>query len=80
VNLVRLVAVCLADAVRALGLLAGGVGPDGRALNDGSCVYGQDTVGYRSGKAVHPTGGRAAPLLAYLVVLRTVAGALEPLR
>ena len=79
-NLVRLVAVCLAYAVRAIGLLAGGVGPDGWALNDGACVYGQDAVGYRSGKAVHAAGGWAAPLLAYLVVLRTVSGALEPLR
>lgn len=78
-NWVRLVAVCLADAVRALGLLASGVGPDRWALDDGAGVYGQDTVGNRRGEAIHATGGWAASFLTHLVVLRTVAGAFKPL-
>src|SRR4051812_40102913 len=67
------------DAVRALGLLTGGVGADRRTLDDGSRVDGDVTVaGQRPREAVHAPRRRPALLLADSVVLRAVAGALEP--
>src|ERR1700688_3612943 len=68
-------------AVRALGLLAGGVGTDGRPDEHGLGVNADGAVtvdGER--EAVEPARRRAALLLADAVVLRSVARALEPLR
>src|SRR5689334_8694756 len=69
-----------AHAVRALGLLSGGVGADRRALDDGARIDGQLAARDGRGEAIHAARGRAALLLAGLVVLRAVARALEPLR
>src|SRR6185436_5688457 len=68
------------DAVRALGLLAGGVRADRRTGHDGAGVDRHVAVaGDRDREAVHPSRRRAGLLLADLVVLRPVARALEPL-
>src|SRR5687768_8142559 len=70
------------DAVRALGLLAGGVDADGGPL-DGRArrVDGDAAVAAHVHRpAVHAPGGRTTFLLADPVVLGAVAGALEPLR
>src|SRR5690606_23463649 len=68
------------DAVRALGLLAGGVGALGRAGDDAAGVDDEVAVVVdRHGEAVHATGGGTALVLADPVVLRAVAAALEPL-
>src|SRR5687768_3190411 len=69
-----------AQAVGTLGLLAGGVGADGRTLDDGPGVDHELAARrHLHREAVHAPGGRTALLLPHLVVLRTVAGALEPL-
>src|SRR5215217_467715 len=67
------------DAVGAFGLLAGRVRPDGRALDHQTRVDLELAARDRRGEAVHPAWRGAALLLAHLVVLRTVARALEPL-
>src|SRR5581483_3537465 len=67
-------------AMRALGLLAGGVGTDGRALHDLLGVHHDLTALHAHREAVKPARGRATLLLAHPVVLRAVARALEPLR
>src|SRR5689334_19212767 len=72
---------CLSsDAVRAFGLLAGGVRADGRALDDASGVDRHRVAIDFDGEPVETPGGGATLLLADPVVLRAVAGALEPLR
>src|SRR5688572_17532479 len=59
------------DAVRPLGLLAGGVGADRRAVDDGAGVHGDVTVaGDRDREAVHAAWSGASLLLADPVVLR----------
>src|SRR3954467_4443527 len=69
-----------ADAVGALGLLAGRVGADRRAGDDRAGVHRDVAVGGdRQREAVHPARCRPGLLLADLVVLRPVARALEPL-
>src|ERR1700712_5370015 len=68
------------DAVGTLGLLAGGVGADRRALDDHAGVDGGRAVADLAGEAVQATRRRATLLLARLVVLRAVTAALEPLR
>src|SRR4051812_27399980 len=68
------------DAVRALGLLAGGVRADRRAGHDRAGVDRHVAVaGDRDGEAVHAARRRTGLLLADLVVLRAVTRALEPL-
>ena len=71
--------VCRTDAVRSLGLLAGGVRPDGRALNDRAGIDSQDAVADRHSETIHATWRRASSFLPNLVVLGAVAGALKPL-
>src|SRR5882724_3587615 len=67
------------DAVRALSLLAGGVGADRRALDDDPGVDRHLAACDVGREAVETSGGRAALLLADPAVLRAVAGAFEPL-
>src|SRR6266508_822437 len=67
------------DAVRSLGLLAGGVGTDRRSGVHLAGVDRDVSAGInREEKAVHATRCRAGLLLADLVVLRAVAGTFEP--
>ena len=68
------------DAVRAFGLLAGRVGPDRRTLDDVARVDGERVALDGRREAVHAARRGTAALLTGLVVLRAVAGALEPLR
>src|SRR3546814_4821211 len=68
------------DAVRTLGLLAGGVGADRRADQHGAGVNADGAAVDGDREAVETTGGGATLLLADPVVLRAVALALEPLR
>src|SRR3954468_2647606 len=70
----------LPHAVRTLGLLAGGVGPDRRTDDLNARVHGDDPLGDFDGEAVEPARCRATLLLSDAVVLRAVAAALEPLR
>ena len=74
-----LVAACLTNTVGSFGFLAGGVGPDGWALDDGSGIYGEHASVYGNGESVHAARSGAASFFANLVVLRAVAGAFEPL-
>ena len=70
----------LTDAVGAFSLLPGGVRADRRALDDRAGVDGENTIGRDAhGETVHAAWGRATTLFTDTVVLRTVAGALEPL-
>src|SRR3954447_18192919 len=62
-----------ADAVRTLGLLAGGVGADRRALDDLAGVHADVAAALGDREAVEAARRRAALLLAVAVVLRTVA-------
>src|ERR1044072_6719740 len=80
-RMVRRLTDCLSsDAVRAFSLLAGGVGADRGSLGEHSGVDRHGVAVDLDGDPVEPPGGRSALLLADPVVLRTVAGALEPLR
>src|ERR1044072_3194039 len=80
-RMVRRLTDCLSsDAVRAFSLLAGGVGGDRGTLDDQPGVDRRGVAVDVDGEPVEPPGGRSALLLADPVVLRTVAGALEPLR
>src|SRR5689334_164567 len=67
-------------AVGAFGLLAGGVGPDGRALDNDLGVDDDEAVFDCHAEAVEAAGGGAAHLLPHPAVLGAVARALEPLR
>src|SRR4051795_5566937 len=69
-----------ADAVGALCLLAGGVGSDGRPLDDETGVHDQRVPADLHGEVVEAARRGPALLLADTVVLRAVARALEPLR
>src|SRR5688572_28510670 len=66
-------------AVRPLGLLAGGVGADGRPLDEGGRVDAEDAAAHLDAEHVEAARRRAALLLTDPVVLRAVARALEPL-
>src|SRR3546814_13729461 len=68
------------DAVRTLGLLAGGVGADRRADQHGAGVNADGAAVDGDREAVENTGGGATLLLAEPVILRAVALELEPLR
>src|SRR5581483_3386399 len=76
----RLTGCLSSDAVRALSLLAGGIGADRRPLDDDPGVDRHGLAVDLEGEPVETPRGRSALLLADPVVLRTVAGALEPLR
>src|SRR3954452_14389818 len=69
-----------ADAVGALCLLAGGVGSDGRPLDDEAGVHDQRVAADLHGEVVEAAWRGPTLLLADAVVLRPVARALEPLR
>src|SRR5262245_46029325 len=68
------------DARRALGALTGRVRADRRAGDDDPGVDGQLGAGHRDDEPVEAARGGTTTLLADPVVLRAVAGALEPLR
>src|SRR5215203_114035 len=68
-----------ADAVGAVQLLAGGVGPPGRAGDDLGGVDHDLAARRLDGEAVEAARGRSLLVLAGLVVLGAVAGALPPL-
>src|SRR5215217_1961240 len=68
-----------ADAVGPVQLLAGGVGPPGRAGDHLGGVDDDLAALNGDGEAVQPARGRPLLVLAGLVVLGTVAGALPPL-
>src|SRR5262245_13579345 len=76
----RITSLATRDAVRPGGLLTRGVRADGRAEEDRARVDGDDTRRDRDPEAVHAPRRRTTALLADLVVLTAVAGALEPLR
>src|SRR5688572_27733212 len=59
-----------ADAVWTLGLLAGGVGPDGRARDDDAGVDAHPAAVHGEREAVEASRGRATLLLPVAVVLR----------
>src|SRR5205085_4545231 len=76
----RLTGCLSSDAVRALGLLPGGVGADRRPLDDGAGVDRHGIAIDLDREPVETPGGRPTLLLADPVVLGAVARALEPLR
>src|SRR3954464_13352561 len=81
-SVTQLFLLAAADAVRTFGLLTSGVGADRWALDDAALtrVHRYDISGELRSEPVEAPRCGTALLLANPVVLRAVAGALEPLR